>query len=258
MRFIAVLALACSAAALRAEIPPLLDEAWTKYVEDIDHWAFTETTHAFDAQGKQTRESVMRYDPSRPYAEQFTIVSNNGKPPTEKEAEQARQRGIRRGERLERPGGQENDAQPRIVLNGRPALADLAHAAIAAETPQSVTFAVPLHAEGGKASSVEKFQTLVRVSKTTRAFERVEIQLPSPLRMNLLVKMNQADFAIDFTSVDPKFSPTATRLTDHAAISVFFRKREGGHEFVRSDFKRVAPYRDRFGVKIGPLRTIDF
>ena len=43
-----------------------------------------------------------------------------------------------------------------------------------------------------------------------------------------------------------------------ALTMFFFKKREGGHEMVRSDFKRVTPYRDRFGVKVGPMRTIDF
>ncbi len=259
MRFLFGLVLALSACALRAEIPPLLDEAWTNYVRDIDHWAFTETTHALDATGKTTREAVMRYDPSLPYAEQFTDISHNGIPPTDKQVEQARQRGVARGERLERPGGEENDAQPRVVLNGSRMLADLEHATISTENSESITYAIPLHAEGGKASPMDKFQTLVRVSKTTRAFEHVEIHLSAPMRMALVAKLNQAAFTIDFTTVDPKFSPASTRLTDHMALTMFFfKKREGGHEMVRSDFKRVTPYRDRFGVKVGPMRTIDF
>lgn len=258
MRFLFGLALALSAAVLRAEIPPPLDEGWTNYVKDIDHWAYTETTRALDATGKQTRETVTRYDPSQPYAEQFTIVSHNGKPPTEQQVKGARQRGVARGERLERPGGQENDAQPRVILNGSPALADLEHATVVEETAQSVTYAVPMRAEGGKGFPVEKFSTHVRVNKTERAFEHVAIRLSAPVRMKVVAKMHQADFSIDFTTVDPKFSRAGTLFKDHAVISVFFRKREGGHESMRSDFKRVTPYRDRFGVKIGPMRTIDF
>src|SRR5436190_13460119 len=136
MRFYFALAVVFSTAALRAEIPPLLDEAWTNYVKDIDHWAYTETTHAADVTGKHTRETVTRYDPSLPYAEQFTILSHNGKPPSEEQVKQTRQRGIARGERLERPGGQEHDAQPRVVLNGSPALADLEHATVVEETAE--------------------------------------------------------------------------------------------------------------------------
>jgi hypothetical protein len=258
MRFSFGLVLAFTAAMLRAGIPPLLDEGWTNYVKDIDHWAYTETTHALDATGKQTRETVTRYDPSQPYAEQFTILSHNGKPPSEGQVKQARQRGIARGERLERPGGQENDAQPRVILNGSPALADLEHATVVEETAQSITYAVPMRAESSKGFPVEKFSTHVRVNKTERAFEHVAIRLGAPVRMKVIAKVHQADFSIDFTTVDPQFSRAGTLYKDHMAMSAFFRKREGGHESVRGDFKRVTPYRDRFGVKIGPLRTIDF
>jgi hypothetical protein len=257
MRFSLGLALAFSAAVLHAEIPALLDEAWTNYVKEIDHWAYTETAHALDASGKQTRETVTRYDPSQPYAEQFTILSHNGKPPSNEQVKQARQRGIARGERLERAGGQENDAQPRVFLNGSPALADLEHATVVEETTQSVIYAVPMRAESSKGFPVEKFSTHVRVNRTERAFEHVAIRLGAPVRMKVIAKMRQADFSIDFTTVDPRFSRAGTLFKQHAAISVFFRKREFGHQSVRGDFKRVSPYRDRFGVKIGPLRTID-
>ncbi len=66
----------------------------------------------------------MRYDPSQPYAEQYTIVSHHGKPPMEQQVKHARQRG---NARLERPGGEEHDSQPRVMLNGAPALANLEH-----------------------------------------------------------------------------------------------------------------------------------
>jgi hypothetical protein len=258
MRFPFGLAVAIFASTLRAGLPPLLDEAWTNYVKDIDHWSYTETTRASDATGKQTRATVTRYDPSRPYAEQFTILSHNGNPPTEAQVKGARQRGIDRGERLERLGGEENDAQPRIILNGAPALAELEHATVVEETAQSITYAVPMRAESKKGFPVEKFSTLVRVNKAERAFEHVAIRLAAPVRMAVIAKMHQADFSIAFTTVDPKFSRVATVAKNHAAISVLFRKRESGHESVRGEFKRVTPYRDRFGVKIGALRTIDF
>lgn len=258
MRFLIGLISVMTATLLHAEIPALLDEAWTKYVADIDHWAYTETTRAFDAKGQQTRETITRYDPSLPYPEQFTILKHSGKKPIEQMQKLARQRGESRGKSLERPDGVENDAKPRINLNGTPALADLEHATVVEENDQSVIYAIPLHAENGKNSMVEKFKTLVRVSKTECAFEHVGIQLASPMRIKLIAKIQALDFGIDFTTVDPKFSPTATVFKDHSSASVLFRKHEGGHESVRSDFKRVTPYRDRFGVKVGPLRTIDF
>ena len=259
MRFPSGLALMLAAtAALHAEIPPLLDDAWTKYVEDIDHWAYTETTRAFDAKGKITRETTTRYDPSKPYAEQFAVLSHTGKTPLEQMEKWAHQRGIDRGKNLEREGGVENDAQPRIMLNGAPALADLENAAVIEENEHSITYVIPLRAEGGKASMIEKFETRVRVSKQQRAFDRVEIGLSKPTRMKVIAKVHALTLTIDFATVDPQFAPVATVSKDHVVATAFFRKREGGHESVRTDFKRVKPYRDRFSVEIGPSRTIDF
>jgi hypothetical protein len=76
--------------------------------------------------------------------------------------------------------------------------------------------------------------------------------------VKLGAKVNELTLSIEFTTVDTHFAPTATVLKDHVAASAFFRRREGGHETVRRDFKRVKPYRDRFSVEIGPSRTIDF
>jgi len=259
MRFLIRLTLVLSASgALHAGIPPLLDEAWTKYVQDIDHWAYTETTRALDSKGQITRETTTRYDPSKPYAEQFTVLSHKGKIPLEQMQKWANQRGINRGKGLEREGGVEHDAQPRINLNGTPAIADLEHATIVAEDEQSVTYAIPLRPEIGKASIVEKFETHVRVSKALQAFDHVDIRLAKPTRAKVIAKIHAITLSIDFASVDAQFAPTATVFKDHIVVSAFFKKRQGGHESLRSDFKRVKPYRDRFSVEIGPSRTIDF
>jgi hypothetical protein len=243
---------------LHADVPPLLDDAWTRYVEDIDRWAYTETTRALDAKGQATRETVTRYDPSKPYAEQFVVLSHTGKTPIEQMQKWAHARGVNRGKNLEREGGVEHDAQPRIILNGAPAIADLDKATVVAETEQSVTYAIPLRAEVGKGTMIEKFETHVRISRTQRAFEHVDIRLRKPMRMKVVAKVHELTFAIDFTTVDPQFAPAAAVFKDHVVASAFFKKREGGHESVRSDFKRVKPYRDRFSVEIGPSRTIDF
>jgi hypothetical protein len=259
MRFLPCLALAIFAtAALHAEIPPELDDAWTKYVQDIDHWAYTETVRAYDAKGRITRETATRYDPSKAYPEQFVVLSHTGKTPLERMQKWARLRGEDRGKRIERPGGVEDDAQPRIVVGGAPAIADLENATVIEENEQSVTYSIPLHKEGGRADMIEKFVTHVRVSKTQLAFEQVDIFLPQPTRVKLGAKVNELTLSIEFTTVDTQFAPTATVLKDHVAASAFFRRREGGHETVRRDFKRVKPYRDRFSVEIGPSRTIDF
>ena len=71
------------APAARAETPPLLAEAVRKVVADEDHWAYTVTIQRFDRNGKTwAGPFVERYDPSRPFREQWLLLKYDGRAPT--------------------------------------------------------------------------------------------------------------------------------------------------------------------------------
>ena len=83
-RFVFVLLAGCLALPLRAEVPALLDAALQKIAADYDRWAFTQTVVEKDDTGKVVSEAVVRFDPSKAYAQQFTPILVDGKPPAAK------------------------------------------------------------------------------------------------------------------------------------------------------------------------------
>ena len=66
-------------AASTAEIA-LLKDAMKGSAQDTEHWAYTETTRIQDKKGKKFEETIVRFDPSKPYAEQYTPLKIDGKP----------------------------------------------------------------------------------------------------------------------------------------------------------------------------------
>jgi len=52
--------------------------------------------------------------------------------------------------------------------------------------------------------------------------------------------------------------PAIAKVEASGSATVMFVPFGGRAEAMRSEFKRVTPYDDRFVVKPGPLRTIDF
>jgi hypothetical protein len=78
------------------------------------------------------------------------------------------------------------------------------------------------------------------------------------MRLELIATVTDAEIDCEFTAVDPNFPSVITRETQRASVRILFMKRELGFEMRRGDFRRVTPYDERFGVKVGPIRTIQF
>src|ERR1019366_4637023 len=117
-------------------VAPLLFDALTKLSEDFDHWAYTETRTSTDPNGKPKGETIIRFDPSKPYAGQYTPLKIDGQPPTERQLGSYQKRGERRGDRLmrdEAAGKTPGPDLPRLHLGGDNSAIDLEHATIAGE-----------------------------------------------------------------------------------------------------------------------------
>jgi hypothetical protein len=242
-------------------VPPLLLEALTKVSENFDRWAYTETRVATDQKGGKHGETVIRFDPSLPYAEQFRPLIIDGKEPTARQLKEYRKRGEKRGERIakeEAEGRGPLTHVPRFRLNDGSASIDLARAVVVEETDTSVTYDVPLRKDGKTTIPVEKFQLLARVSKSQRAFENVALKVRGPFRVKMVVKVKSGGASLDFATVDPAHAPVLTKLTGDGTASLMFIRFSAVFDLVRSEFKRVKPYSERFGVKIGPLKALDF
>ncbi len=242
-------------------VPPLLLEALNKLSQDFDRWAYTETTVNTDTKGKPKGETVVRFDPSKPYAEQYTPLKINGEPPSEKQLRDYRKRGEKRGERLEREeaeGKAPGSTVGRFRLGSDNAAIDLAHAVIESETEAAVTYNVPLRNDPKSTLPVEKFELLARLSKERRALENVALRVRDSFRMKLVVKVKGGSANIDFSVVDPKFVPVMSSVSGAGTASVMFIPVGGRFDLKRTDFQRVKPYSERFGVKIGPMKALDF
>jgi hypothetical protein len=242
------------AVAARAEVPRLLQDALQKLAQDTDRWAFTQTLIEKDDKGKVKQQTVVRFDPSQPYPQQYRPLKVDGKEPNDSSLRKYRKLGERRGERIEREERDGPDPKRKTVGE----LMDLDHATVAEENTESVTYAVPLRREGNNRFPPEKFLVTARVSKERGAFENVAVKLRAPIREKLVLNIKSGEGSIDFTPVDPKYSPQMTTVRGGGAGSIFFVPIGRNYELKREDFKRVKPFGDRFEVKIGPLKAIDF
>jgi hypothetical protein len=242
-------------------VPPLLLDALGKIAANFDRWAYTETRIVTDEHGVPQPATVIRFDPSKPYAEQYVPLKINGKPPTEGQLKAFRHRGEKRGEKFakqEAEGKVPGSELPRFGIGGSTVGVDLEHATVASENAGSVTFEVPLRNDGHGTLPVEKFQLFVRVGRTTHAFENVALKVRSAFRVKLIVKVKSGEANVDFAAVDATHDPVPVAMTGDGTATVFFMKFGGGFDVKRRDFVRVKPYGDRFGVKIGPMKALDF
>ncbi|HUR56972.1 MAG TPA: hypothetical protein VM029_04650 [Opitutaceae bacterium] len=246
----------------RAEVPALLGEALKKTGEDEGNWAYTETSREIDQKGRSGGETIVRFDPSKPYAEQFTPLKIEGKPPTARQRKEYRKRGEKRGVELERAamdaqaaGASEN---AEIALGGEGVVPELEKAKIVSDEGAVVSYEIPLRKTGRSGPPVEKFQLVIRVNKERHDLEAATVRLLAPVRVMLVAKVTSGELKAEFAVVDPNFPPVMTSFGGNLAGSLFFVKSGATFAENRTDFVRVKPYGDRFQVKVGPLKALPF
>ena len=228
----------------------LLTESLEKTARDMRRWAYTESQVFKDDKGKVKTDTVVRYDPSKPYAEQYTPISIGGKPPTAKDLEKYRKQGERAEKRDRNPSDDRRKSLGEVL--------DLPHARVAGETPQTIVFEVPLKKEGNDRFPPEKFEVLIRINRVAQALEHIAVRLRGSFRSKLVVKVKTGEGTLDFTIADPKYPATLTAIKGGAAASIFFVSVGGHLELKRTELKHVKPYDERFEVQIGTLKAIDF
>ena len=250
----------------------LIKDALNALVEHQGRWAYTETTTGVGRDGKPLAESSVRFDPSAVYAEQRKPILVQGKPPSEKQLKEAAERGEREGRRrfderqrlaaasvTEESAADQKTEEIHLWVAGKKAKPLIDQAKVVDENETSVTFELPMQAEGGGQKLLNKFELTARVNKQSRHFERATIRQREPLRVKLIAKISDALLTIDFSTPDPRYPSVPTTFTSDGGVALFFGKMKMGHvEMVRTELKHVTPYDERFEVKIGPSRTIEF
>lgn len=227
-----------------------LNEALEKTARDLRRWAYTETRVVRDEKGKVKSETIVRHDPSKPYAEQWTPIRINQRTPSERDFEHYRKRGLRAEKAAANPAADRRKSLGELI--------ELWQSRVVAETPEQLVFEVPLKKEGNDRFPPEKFEVLVRIGKAERALEHIAVRLRGSFRAKLVVKVKSGEGALQFGIVDPKHPPTLLAVQGDASASVLFVSIGGELALQRTELKHVRPFDERFDVQIGPLKAIDF
>jgi hypothetical protein len=244
------------------EPPPLLEDAFNKMIDNQGHWAFTQVQTLTGFTAALGRETVFRFDPSKPYAGQLAPLKVEGHDPTDRERREFREIGERMAKRRaedKRDTTRHTGDELKINLNSRIVTPDLLHATVVNEDATSVTYAVPLREKGAAGTSAfEGFEVTARISKQRREFEHATFRQRAPMRVDVVAKVSDAVIDCEFAPADPAFPAVIMVEHEQATVRILFVKRVLRVEVRRSTFERVTPYDQRFGVRVGPLRTLDF
>lgn len=236
--------------AATAEELTRLSDALEKTARDLRRWAYTEARVIKDEKGKVKTDVVVRYDPSKPYAEQYVPITINGKPPTAADLQKYRKQGEKARKRDEDPASDKRKSLGEVI--------DLRTAQVVSESPQALVFEVPLKKDGNDRFPPEKFQVLVRMNKATMTLENISVRLRGSFRSKLFLKVKSGEGTLDFATIDPKHPPTLTSISGDASASVLFISVGGELDLKRTELKRVKPFDEKFDVQIGTLKAIDF
>jgi hypothetical protein len=239
----------------------LFRDAMKNSSQDTEHWAYTESTLIQASKGRPKGETIVRFDPSKPYAEQFTPLKIEGQPPTERQLKEYRRRGERRGERVARAAEairNLGNPPPRLRISGQNMTLDLDHPRVVKPVGEThMVFEVPLQGSN-KDIPVDKFQIQVLIGKETRQVENVTLLLRESFRVKLIAKVKAGEARMDFTVVDPKFGPVITAMTGNFSMSLLFMPLDATFTRTRTDWQRVKSFDERLKVKLGPLQFPDF
>ena len=228
----------------------LLNDVLHKVADDLRRWAYTEHRVLRDSKGRVKSEQIVRYDPSKPYAEQWTPLKIDGRDPNARDLAKFRRRG--------------EDVDPEKPVSTRrryPSLGeaiDVNRSSIAEETPTHWVFEIPLRPVGNDRFPPEKFRVQARVRKENQLLENISVLLRESFRAMLVVKVKSGDASLDFAQIDPKYPPTLVAIEGDADWSILFIGSGRSVGLKRTELKHVKPYDERFEVKIGTLKAIDF
>lgn len=227
---------ACLALALASLAPParadaLLRDAISRWLDERDHWAFTQLAREYDGRALR-RERLERYDPSRPDRDRWELLQLNGREPTAEEKAELVARKNKKRRRHSAPVAE---------------YFELDRAQLLAADRQVARYQVPLRSTVEWLFPVDKVSLTLTVDRDTRAITRVQAQIDEPFRVALgLARVLDVRLDVE-TDLPPPDAPTADPAaakpsgTARAVVTKFGNR----VEYEWSDFHRVEPHPDR-------------
>lgn len=265
-RILFVLTLLGVVASRGAEIAPrpattdelaLFKDAMKNGEQDEDHWAYTETVTGRNSKGLLKAETIMRYDPSRPYEEQYTPLKIDGKEPSQRQLRKYREKGIARGKAAARRAqaegkGKKKDSDKDITIR-----LDLEHPLIREAGDDRILYEIPL--EGQRSTvPVDKVQVLVEVDPRSRRLTQVRLQVLESFRVKAIAKVKRGSIRAEFTVIDPAFPSVITHVEGNFGASVLLIPLNATITSDRTEVQRVRAFDERFSVKMAPLQLLGF
>ncbi len=245
-----------------AEETALLNDALKNTAQDPERWAYTESTVVQFGKGKDRKETVVRFDPSKPYEEQYTPLLIEGRAPTAKDLKKYRKKGEERGrqrieelKRRELAAGDEKEAH--LTINRSRAQLDLEHPLVAREEAERIVFEIPLRSED-RAIPADKLQIQVRVNRQARQLERATLRVLDAFRLKLVAKVKRGEASAEFSVVDPAYGPVITGMAGDFGASMVMIPVKASFSGTRTEWQRVTPFDERFSVKLAPLQMLGF
>ena len=242
---ILLFSLACSLS-LSAETPLLLSQAVDKLIADDEHWAYTRVTRPLTRDGKPSDSvTIEQFDPSLPYGHQWTLVKLNGHAPSRAEVQS-----------WEASKARMTKARGERTLGD---ILDLDHARVQSESPSSVAYVVPILREASRRFPADKFQVMMTVDKARSVLTSFSVQQREKFRVAGVASVDSVQVDGRLASVDGRFAPVLVWARGNGRGRILgFIPVSMGREFSYADFRRVKPYRERFGVQIGDIKALHF
>ncbi len=225
-----------------AGVHPPLAQALRRFVADAERWAYTQRFVQYKRDDTVESTWLARFDPSQHYDTQWTLLERDGKAPTESQQKSFQKRRAKRDKERKSLGE----------------VMEFAKATIAFQSSQEIVYEVPLKLENDSRFPPDKFQAFVTVDRAAQRLQLIDVKLRENLRVFGVVSVKSGDARIEFAEVSPEHGPAISHISAGGVASVMFIPVGGRVEAVRRDYKRVTPYDERFQVKLGPLKAIDF
>jgi len=224
----------------------LLAGAIQKLIADEDHWAFTQTTQRYDKSGKPDGgTTVERYDPSKPLEQEWQLIQYAGHAPTDLETHIWH--------------WQKEKAMKRHGEKTLGDVLDLDHSTDTSETPASVTFLVPILKGASDRFPADKLEVFMSVDKRLGALTAFSLRPKQPFRYAGVVKVESGDLEGRLDVVQDNTTPALVWWKGSGRLRILGLIPVGiGREASYADFKRVTPFSDRFEVKIGDVKALNF